>query len=799
MRLALRVLLGLILLLVVVAAGGYFYFRTSLPQVAGTVSVQGLTAPVQIVRDRNAVPHIYARSIPDAYYALGYAHAQDRLWQMEMNRRVAAGRLSEVVGAQTEVLETDKMFRILGFRHLAEMQAQKLTGFVKQVHDAYAAGVNAFLANPDGALPPEFALARVTPEPWSVADTLTWHRMMALSLSGNMFGEVTRYRLAQKVSPEKLRQFYPPYPGGEPVSLGAAPALPDLGGEVDMARLAALLPDTYGVGSNNWVVDGRRTASGKPLLANDPHLGLTSPAIWYFAHLSAPGMEVAGATFPGVPGVVIGRNDRIAWGVTNTGPDTQDLFIERVDPANPGRYITPDGTQPFSERREVIRIRGADSVELLVRGTRHGPVVSDLARFKAEAGHVVALQWTALDPDDRTGEAVESLSRVRNWTGFVDAMRIYGAPMQNFVYGDIEGNIGFIAPGRIPVRRPDNEIRGLYPSPGWDAKYDWTGYIPFDDLPRTLNPASGKVVTANHKIVPDDYPYFLTSEWHEPYRAARIEQLLAARPVHTLESFRALQGDVVSLQVRELLPLLLAVPATDPNAIAVRELMLRWNGSMDADRPEPLIYAAWARAFSRALFADELGDMYRGQGRLRPLFLRNVMTDTDGAAQWCDNVDTPATETCAELVARALVTALDELRTSQGNEVARWRWGGPHSAVFEHRPLGQVPVLRDLFDVRVQTPGDGYTVNVGHFRPAATRDPFANVHAASLRVIFDLDDLDRSQFMFAPGQSGNILSPHYRDLAQPWSAVDYLTMTMRRADIETGAKGTLTLEPKTTP
>ncbi len=803
MRLASRIVLVLVLLLAVAAAGTLVYLRSSLPTESGTIEVAGVTAPVQIVRDRNGVPHIYGQSIADAYFGLGFVHAQDRLWQMEINRRISAGRLSEVFGAVA--LDLDRLMRTLGLRKLAETQAAATTGQPKQILDAYAAGVNAYLGRKVSALPPEFVAFRVVtklkPERWQPADSISWHKLMALDLSGNWFSELSRMRLAQRLTPKQMAEFFPPYPGDAPIAVtDLGPLYRAAAQDIDLAELASLAPNGAGegLGSNNWVVSGKRTTSGKPLLANDPHLGLTSPAIWYLAHLSAPGMDVVGATFPGAPGVVLGRNAQIAWGMTNTGPDTQDLFLEKIDPANPAQYLAPDGAKAFESREESIKVRGGETVKITVRTTRHGPVLSDLTRYsKIEAGHALALQWTALDASDRTWEAIENLSRARNWDDFTAALRLYGSPQQNIVYADNAGNTGFIAPARIPIRRPDNELRGLSPAPGWDAKYDWTGYIPFEQLPHVYNPASGMVVTANNKIVPDDYPYFLTSEWNEPFRAQRIGQLLMAREAHTVESFRAMQGDVKSLMAVDMLPLMLGAPVTAGDAQGVRDLLARWDGSAEADRAEPLLFAAWYRELSRLVYADELGENFNTEGRQRPLFMRNVLANVDGQARWCDDVNTAdVVETCAQMIGRALDLALVDLKQRYGNDAARWRWGIAHEARSLHRPFSNVPVLRSLFEIHVPSAGDTYTVNVGRFNSGNEAAPFANVHAAALRAVYDMANPDHSLFMISTGQSGNILSDLYRNLAKPWAAGEYLTVSTRRTEIDAGARGTLTLQPR---
>jgi penicillin amidase len=799
MRWILRIALVLAAAIVVAAAGGYVYMRGSLPQLSGTIAVAGIDAPVQIVRDRHGIPHILAHSRNDAYFGLGFAHAQDRLWQMEINRRTAAARLSELFGDST--VDTDKFLRTLGIRRSAGRTLEHLSADVRRGLDAYAAGVNAFLATRSGPLPPEFLVFGVEPEAWTPADSLGWGKMMAWDLGGNWSNELARMRLANRLTPQQLAEFFPPYPGDAPVSLADLRSLyRAAAGAIDLAALTTRAPIApEGLGSNNWVLRGSATATGKPLLANDPHLGLAAPAVWYFAHLSAPGLEVIGATLPGVPGIVLGRNQRIAWGFTNTGPDTQDLFLEMVDPADPGRYMTPSGPAAFERREEIIRVRGSDPITLQVRATRHGPVISDVAKSVGQAmapGFAIAFAWTTLRDDDLTAQALMGMSAAHDWPSFVAALRDFHSPQQNIVYADIDGNIGFIAPGRVPVRRADNDLKGLAPAPGWDARYDWSGFVPFDELPRAYNPAKGRIATANHKIVPDSYPHYITSEWTEPYRAARIEEMLAARKVHSVASFREMQADVASAMARDFLPLLLAAPPAGERERAGRDLLARWDGAMAGSRPEPLIFQAWYRELTRLVYADELGKDFESLWRPRPLFLFNVLSDRDGQSRWCDDVTTPATENCPEMVGRALGRALADLDRRYGADMGRWRWDEAHTAVSDHKPFSKIAVLRHLFEVRVPTPGDAYSVNVGRNDIRNEAAPFLNLHAASLRAIYDLGDLDNSLFIHSTGQSGNVLSPLYDNFAAPWANVEYLPMTTRRDAFETGALGTLTLRPR---
>jgi penicillin amidase len=798
----LGVLGALVLLAAAAAGGGYAYLRGSLPKVEGTLRVAGLDAEITVLRDAWDVPHIYAASIDDAMFGLGFVHAQDRLWQMEMNRRIGAGRLAEVLGPRA--LETDKFLRTIGVTRAAQASLEGLNAETRSALDAYAAGVNAFLATKP-VLPPEFWLLRVTPRPWMPVDSVAWTKMMAWDLGGNWKNEILRMQLAKTLSLARIDEFLPPYPGDAPPRIRELHEFYRALG-VDTARLAqnaaqiAAATSEYMIeaaGSNNWVVSGERSSSGKPLLANDPHLGLTAPPVWYFAHLVAPGLDAIGATLPGVPAIVLGHNQRIAWGFTNTGPDVQDLYIEKLE--DDGKYLTPEGPRTFETRVETIRVRGAEDVRLAVRRTRHGPVISNVSRSAGEVtphGHVLAFSWTALAEDDRTMQSALKLARAGNWREFLTAAEDFHAPQQNMVYADVDGNIGFVAAGRVPVRKPENDLQGLAPAPGWLAKYDWDGTLPFGALPRVLNPRTGAIVTANNKIVPPDYRHYITAEWQPPFRANRIEAMLDAQPTHTIASFARMQADAASLAVRALLPYL---KATQPRSEDARRALARiaaWDGTMAKNLPEPLIVVAWWRELTRAIYADELGDAFRLNWRPRAIFVANVLADRDGQARWCDDVNTPARETCAELLAVSLEAALADLRRRFGADLEQWRWGAAHAAVHEHRPLGRQKWLAPYFDIIVPSAGDAYTVNVGRsdfFNDAA---PFANRHAASLRAIYDLSDLEKSLFIHSGGQSGNPLSPHYAAFSEAWANGEYLPMRTERKAIEAGGVRRLVLRPR---
>jgi penicillin amidase len=802
---------GLLLafLLAAALAAAFWYRSASQPAVDGTIRLGGVQAEVDIVRDAEGIPHIYAKSEQDAYFALGFVHAQDRLWQMEMNRRIAAGRMAEILGPNA--VDTDRFLRTLGVRRNAERILANLSAETRAGLESYAKGVNAYLSTRKSPLPPEFLLTgAAAPEPWHPVDSIGWQTMMAWDLGANWSQEILRMRLSQRMPLDRINEFLPPYPG-DPVletrdyTLMYGDMMTIAG---ELTKIAAIAPPSLveGMGSNNWAVSGALSATGKPLLANDPHLGLSAPALWYFAHLSAPGFDVVGATLPGIPSVVLGRNSRIAWAFTNTASDVQDLYIERIDPDNAAQYQTPDGWAAFTVRKETIKVKGAPDQQLTVRETRHGPVISgalpvvDRSALDAKK-YAVSFAWTALRADDMTLQAGMKINHAASWEQFLAGAAEFTSPHQNMVYADVDGNIGFVAAGRVPVRKPENDLKGLAPAPGWDARYDWDGFLSFRDLPQEFNPPTGKIVTANHKIVGPGYKHFLTSEWSMPYRADRIHFLLEGTPRHSLDSFAQMQKDDVSLAAREVLPLLRKTAPRSERARAALGLLANWNGEMRTDSTAALIYSAWMREISSEIFRDELGEALMKdyfEHRNVQQSTVNVLFDRQGQGRWCADVSKPADEkpqTCAELLSTALEVSLADLERRYGSDMDKWRWGDAHIARSEHRPFSKVDFLARFFDIRVPSPGDTHTVNVGRYSLRDDKEPFANRHAASLRAIYDLADLENSRFIHSTGQSGNLLSPLYRNLSQRWVDVQYIPLKTRRPAVEKGSVGVLKLTP----
>ena len=821
------VLLGVV---AVAVAAAYLWLLGSLPEIEGERVLPGLAAPVEVIRDANGVPHITAQSEEDALFALGFVHAQDRMWQMEMNRRIGAGRLSEVLGPAT--LDTDRLLRVLGLRHRAKTSLEHFSPASRRRIAAYVRGVNAWLETRKGPLPPEFLALRFEPERWSAADSALWPKIMSLDLAREWTRDRMRLRLSEFLPMERIVDFYTPYRtdrprGVVPLQAGARftpaetngsaaadrPAHPTGSGPAgnespttatavadrSVSRMLSALPSTGGhLGSNGWAVDGTRTSTGKPLLANDPHLSLTVPSPWYLVHLSWPGVDIVGATFPGMPVVVLGHNGRVAWGFTNTGPDVQDLFVERTHPSDPSRYLAPDGWRAFDMRRERIRVKDGEDVVLEVRESRHGPILGDAGKERGRSDdrdRVLSLAWTALREDDLTLQAGLGLPYARDWESFVANARSFHSPQQNISYADVDGNIGFLAPGLIPIRRGRRGERpGTMPRPGWDASHDWQGFVPFEELPRVYNPPGGVIVTANHQIVPDDYPHHLTFEWEGGYRAQRIMEKLAERGRHDMASFRRLQQDRVSLFARSVLPRLRRVavpPGTSGTSVRARALLDGWDGSMDPDRPEPLVFHAWIWEFGRLVSADEMGALQReAWGRKGP-FIQRVLEER---AEWCDDRGTAPVETCDEMLVRALAAATARLARDHGDDPGAWRWGDEHVAISEHRPFGQTP-LAPLFNLSGEVPGSMYAVNAFSFSPLEDAQPFASTHGPGFRAIYDLADLDRSLFIHSTGQSGNVLSSWYRNFEKGWRDGEYVAIPTDRAAYGSNAAGSLRLVP----
>lgn len=812
LRLGLRVLIGLLLGLGVAAGVAWFLISRSLPDYDAEVRLAGLTAPVTVIRDANAIPHIEAASARDAWFALGAMHAQDRMWQMELSRRAAQGRLSIYFGRRTVAL--DRLVKTLGIYGIAARALPHQTPKTVEALEAYSEGVNDWIrhvnADARGRGAPEFFAFPDPITPWTPTDSLAIQKMMALNLSSAARHEVRRGQFHLLLEPERVADILPDYPNDAEVT---APRFSDLfPGAVfpsvqtahanEWGPLGPVDRPEFGGASNAWAVDGTRTSTGKPLLANDPHLWLQAPSLWYLASISGGDLDVIGGTMPGMPAVLVGHNGKVGWGLTTTGADDQDLFIEKLNPDNREEYLTPQGWRAFDTRQ--IRIEIADEPPLIetARLSRHGPVLYD-TQFGADKitpdGHVAALAWTGQVEEDRTMSALNALMTAETVEAAMDVAADVTAPAQNITLADGTG-VGMIAAGALPKRNPGSRSQGRLPSPGWIAGNDWRGLRDPAKAPRILRPLEGAVANANNRITDDAFPNHISFDWGDPYRVQRLTKELSSRAFHSRDSFVALQNDRVSEMARSVLPLM----ARDlwwgdgadraPLKAQALALLRDWTGEMNQHNPEPLIFSAWMRALTRRLALDEVGPLFPEIEGLRPLFVERVLRDIDGASIWCDVNKTPDVETCPEIAEAALDDALAALSQQYGTQIEAWRWGVAHRAVHRHQPFGFAGPLGILFNVEHETSGGDYTLMRG-LSAGRGATPYENVHAAGLRVVFDFGDLDRSVAMISTGQSGHPFSRWYDHLADAWARGDVIGLSMNDDDVRAGAVGIMELRP----
>lgn len=774
--------IGLLVLAGLGTGTGVYLVRGGFPQTRGELALAGLMAPVEVLRDRWGIPHIFAQNAHDLFLAHGYIHAQDRLWQMEFNRRAASGRLAEVVG--DVALATDRFIRTVGLRRAAEAELARTDPETRDALELYAAGVNAYLAEHRG-LPLEFTLLRFRPEPWSPVDSLAYGKLIAWHLGGHWNAQALRAHLVSRFGAKAMRLLMPPYPDDAPIIVPSEAHYATW----DSAALIRLLEADQapaGIGSNNWVVAGTKTTTGKPILANDPHLEAQMPSIWYEMHLVGGPYNVAGSTFPGIPGVIIGHNQAIAWGLTNAGPAVQDLYMERFDPVDPTRYLFRGIWEAATIIRESITVKGrAQPVIETVRITRHGPIISNVIEG---ASTFLALRWTGLDPGS-AGAAVLRINRARSWSEFRDGVRLWSAPAQNFVYADRQGNIGYQLPGRIPIRAKG---QGVLPVPGWTGEYEWVGEIPFEQLPSLFNPGRGVIVTANNRIVPDRYPYLISADWDPGFRARRIEAMLADMPQATLNDMARIQADLTSLPAHAFLAALREIKLTgEPAAGLIAELrreLLSWDGVLRPNSRPAAIYEAVRISLVPLLFKDALGpDLYKRYLGYSSAWQRVMLSLLrTPSSPWWGPTGRDA------VVAKAFVQANELLTAQLGPDRSTWSWGRLHKTQFIH-PLGRIPALGWIFNATTPpTGGDAHTINNGGFDIPT----FRHRAVASYRQVLDVADWDRSIAMHTTGQSGQPFSRHYQDFASPWALGQYHPMLFSRPRIMLALEDALTLMPQ---
>lgn len=819
-----RILGGLVVLIIVAAAGGYLYVRTLItapyPQTTGVLELDGLQGEVIVKRDAYGIPHIYAENEADLYFAQGFVHAQDRFWQMEFWRHIGQGRIAEIVGEPG--LDSDKFIRTVGWNRIGQDTIDFYQANAPEFYavlEAYSAGVNAYIAQQGDAISVNYSILSLANEPWEIEpwtplNTITWGVVMAHDLSGNYSDELTQMALIDLVGPEMAADLVPPYPANRPIIVpagtqGAAVPAPITAVGLDWSQINTQLvgnpPATgfvfgrgLGIGSNNWVIAGANTPSGQPLLADDPHLSIQMPSIWYEIGLHLPDRDVVGFSFAGVPGVIVGHNGHIAWGVTNLGPDVQDLFIEKINPANPNQYEFMGEWRDVTTYQEVIKVNGGDSVTLPVRVTHHGPIISDI-RDDLPSDMVLAMQWTAQQPS-RVLQSVVLLNQAQTYEQFHQALSFWDVPGQNFVYADVEGNIAYQSTGVVPIRQSGGD--SLLPVPGWTGENEWVGVIPYEEMPTRLNPPEGYLVSANNALVDENFPYFVNYSWANGDRAQRIQDMIEAELAGdgqvSAEDIARIHMDSYAKRAEAMVPLLLQLSSADADVQAALDQFKGWDYQLRRDSVPATLFEVFVMHLLPAIAADELGaeaaDLYIGNGDVQSVFLYNTVAQPQVA--WWDNVNTPTAETRDDIMLQAMTEAVAWLKENQGGQMSDWTWGTLHTATFPSNPLGESGIgpVESLVN-RGPFPSDGGSaiVNAQSWswgRPAEVRGH------PSMRMIVDFSDFDQSQTVIPTGQSGHPNHPHYDDMIDLWLNGRYHPMWYSDAAVSAATVDTLTLRPK---
>ncbi len=815
-RWLLRLFTGLLVLCVLGGLLGYYILSRSLPDYNEDFTLKGLHGPVEIVRNNANVPHIFGETDADVYYALGFVHAQDRLWQMTMLRRTAQGRLSEIFGPRTAKI--DELVRRLDIYTLAQQSVSAQDAETTTALEAYSAGVNAWINQVNlgarGRGAPEFFFFSNEIAAWSPADSIAIIKLMALQMSSQMENEVLRAQMSLVLSPERLADILPDDPSKPVAALpqysqlmpGPYPAPQKTQMAYIDAPLSPFHSRDFAGASNAWAAMPNKAAAGGSLLANDPHLDLTAPSIWYLARLQLRSGGVIGGTIPGMPLVLVGRSDKLGWGLTTAYVDDQDVVMEKLNPANSEEYLTPTGPKKFTSRQSILNIKGESPITLTLRWSESGPILPgshyDLASV-TPAGAVPALEWTALSGQDTSMTAGIHVMTSGTVAQAIEAGRQFIAPAQNLMLADQNG-IAMQTIGAVPLRDASNATLGRMPSAGWQGNNRWIGTEPYESNPSFVNPASGLLGNTNNKTVDRPFPHHLSYNWGDTQRIQRWLSLMKTREVHTRDSFIEAQLDTVSPTARTLLPLIgadlwftgEAAPEGTPDRLRQKALALlaAWNGEMNEHLPEPLIAEAWLRALQDRLTRDEIGPLADKFTHPDPVFIERVYRNIGGASIWCDVVQSAAIETCPEIARQALDDALLGLTEKYGPNIESWRWGDAHQSTHDHPVLGQVPILRYFVDIHQSTSGGDTTLLRGLTKGTGS-NPYLNVHAGGYRGVYDFADPDSSVFIQATGQSGHPLSHFYDDLSELWRRGEYIPMSLDPDLARAAAVGITHLKP----
>ena len=761
---------GLILLSIFIFMAGlvlflFLHFHLSKPKIEGEAAVQGLHEQVRIVTDEWGVPHIFAEDEEDLFFACGFIHAKERMWQMDLSRRAGFGRLSEILGKSA--LSQDKILRNFGLKEATLNDYLLLSTEMKDLLRAYSSGINAWMKAQKYRWPPEYILLRCRPEPWTPLDSLAIKQVMALMLCVDHASEAVRGNLVQRVGIEKAMEIL------EEDIVSLPPELKNLS-QIEINRF----PEFQG--SNNWVISGGKTESKSPLLANDPHLEINVPPIWFEIHMKSPTIDVTGVSLPGVPFVLIGHNDSIAWGITNSAADVQDLYIEKLNDSK-DMYLDVDGWKPLLRREELIKIKGKKKPERFeVLWTSRGPIVTPLI-IKSEMS--LSMRWVIYE-GGQTAEAFYGINTAQSWKDFLDAVKLMDAPSQNFVYGDREGNIGYYLSGKIPLREKES---ALFPYPAWKEEGRWQGFLAEEDKPIVFNPQEQTIVTANQNITPKDYPFYISVDWAAPFRADRVKELLEQRELHNVESFMKIQNDIFNKKAELFLSFLRDFESVDESSRKGFTLLDNWDLQMGGG-PEPALFNVFVEILSREVFSDELGEDYESfnQGnRGKQAGLLRLMSSPESS--WWDDKNTPEPETWDNIINRSMKIAYD-MMTGMKETQENWDWEDMHSLKFQHI-LGQVPLFKFFNSGTFPVSGDRFTVK------ASFSNNYKTTHGASYRQIVDLSDWTNSVCVLSSGQSGHFLSRHYDDQISLWLEGLYHPMLYRSEDIESSSKGIWILKP----
>ncbi len=838
-RVLITIVSVIVVLAIVLVAAGVVVVRRSFPTTNGEIKITGLDGPVDVYRDSFGIPNIYAQTPHDLFFAQGYVTAQDRFWQMDFWRHIGSGRLSEMFGSSE--VETDTFLRTMGWARIAQQELDAMDPDEAALMQAYADGVNAYLADHKGsALSLEYAVLKLlnsgySPEPWQPLHTLTWGKAMAWNLGeSRMNSEIEHAVLMKSFSPEQVAELFPPYPADHPyivnhLPLGTipdssttevtgsqiltqlSPAFQDL--SATMAKIDTVLgPSGRGIGSNNWVISGSRTATGMPFLADDMHLAEQMPSIWYEVGLhcrtvgDACPYNVAGYSFAGVPGVIVGHNDNIAWGFTNVGPDVLDLYIEKINPDNPNQYEVNGKWVDMTLVKETINVAGGQPVDITVRYTRHGPVIWDTPEenqkvkdqwgIELPARFAISMRWTALEPAN-IFKAVFGYDRAKNWVEFREAASHFAVPSQNTVYADIEGNIAYQTPGNIPIRQPNHS--GEYPVPGWTDEYEWQGYIPFDQLPYSYNPPEGYLVSANNYVVGADYPYNLTAEDYG-FRAARIVQMIENAPGPIDAAYiQSMHGDDYNASAELMVPLLMKLDLQDTHLVEVRNVLSSWDYQNRMDLAAPALYNVFWRALLARTFHDDLPkDYWPDGGDAWFEIMRNLTRNPNSA--WWDDRATSTVETMDDILAQAFTEAVTEVEQLLGKDSSRWAWGDLHTVTFHNQSLGVSGVgpIEAIFNRgQYKTAGGNSIVNATSWNAAEPDDTKAYqvLWLPSERLIVDMSDLTATLSTNTTGESGHAYHANYANQIDMWRNIQYHPMLWTQQQVEEATKGHLVLTP----